>query len=175
MLTLPTESLERLKQFIDYNEVTGRLHWKVANSNRVKIGQECGCVSGATGYRVVRHDNVLLATHHIVWFLCKEVWPTTPLDHINRNKLDNRIENLREASLQQNNYNVAKKNINYTSRYKGVWLDRHGKPRARVYKDGNRFELGAFSNEEEAAKAYDKLARELFGEFAKLNFEVIND
>lgn len=68
-----------------------------------------------------------------------------------------------------------RKNIKATSKYKGVHRDRHGKYRARIYKDGVITSLGAYLNEEDAARAYDKAARTLFGEFAYLNFEVLND
>ncbi len=59
-----------------------------------------------------------------------------------------------------------------TSRYKGVYWERKRlKWRAHIYKDSCRIHLGYFDNEEDAACAYDQAARELFGDFAKYNFE----
>lgn len=90
-------------------------------------------------------------------------------DHKNRNVLDNRRENLRVCTRSENNLNKNKE-IRNTSGFKGVfwradqklWLARVGVVYAGKHKD-----------KVEAAKAYDKKAKELFGEFAKLNFPTL--
>lgn len=97
----------------------------------------------------------------------------TPLgfdtDHINGNKLDNRRENLRIATRKQNLANKLK--FGGSSKYKGVSLfKRTGKWTAQICPDGEKIHLGYFSSEEEAARAYDKKAMELFGIFARTNF-----
>lgn len=92
------------------------------------------------------------------------------IDHINRNGLDNRKCNLRYATISQNNINSAKKK-GCTSIYKGVYFHKDRGvwvSRARLHK--GYYYLGSFQNEIEAAKAYDRKAIELFGEFACLNF-----
>lgn len=91
------------------------------------------------------------------------------VDHINGNGLDNRRDNLRLATSSQNGIN-RRKALGTTSRYKGVtWSKKDQRWCAQIKRNGkNRF-LGSFRSEEEAAKAYDAAARELFGEFAKLN------
>lgn len=92
------------------------------------------------------------------------------IDHINHNGLDNRKCNLRKCTRSQNSYNQAHKK-GYTSKYKGIhWKVNRGKWIAQIKKDGVKVHLGSFDDEIEAAKTYDAKAKELFGEFACLNF-----
>jgi hypothetical protein len=90
------------------------------------------------------------------------------IDHINRNKLDNRMENLRIITAKENSYNRTK-NKNSNNTYKGVKKSGN-KYIATISKDKVKREIGGFETEEEAAKAYDMMAEELFGEFAGKNF-----
>lgn len=91
------------------------------------------------------------------------------VDHINHNTLDNRRCNLRIVTPQQNLYNTRAR-PNATSRYKGVhWRKDIKKWRVTISLNIRRT-IGYFHSEIEAAKAYDKAAKELFGEFAYLNF-----
>jgi hypothetical protein len=92
------------------------------------------------------------------------------VDHINHYGLDNRIENLRVATMRQNNWNARKRRCNCSSKYKGVhWLKRKKKWRARITFNGRLILIGDFDDERAAAKAYDAKARELFGDYASLN------
>lgn len=91
------------------------------------------------------------------------------IDHKNGNGLDNRRENLRICNYSQNGAN-QKPQKNCSSKYKGVWWNKWDKRfQAAIKKNGKRTYLGYFDDEVEAAKAYDKKAKELFGEFARLN------
>jgi hypothetical protein len=93
------------------------------------------------------------------------------VDHINHNGLDNRRANLRIVTKQQNTWNKRKQKGNYSSQYKGVaWLKTEGKWQVRIVYNGKRLLIGYFDDEVSAAKAYDAKARELFGEYASLNF-----
>ena len=96
------------------------------------------------------------------------------IDHINGNSLDNRKENLRIAKHFENSSNLQKERTNNTSGYRGVWLlKRTGKWQSKIGYKNKRINLGSnFNTAEEAARAYDKKAKELFGEFCgKLNLE----
>ena len=91
------------------------------------------------------------------------------IDHWNNNGLDNRRANIRECSHSQNMAN--KPGRSKISKYKGlVYHKLAHKWRARIRCNYRCFHLGLFDSEINAAKAYDKKAKELFGEFAYLNF-----
>lgn len=90
-------------------------------------------------------------------------------DHINRNKLDNRRQNLRISTHKQNMSNRIKQSNN-SSGYKGVrFLRDCDKWSARISKDG-RINLGIFRSKIQAARAYDKAALKIYGKFACINF-----
>lgn len=92
------------------------------------------------------------------------------VDHINLNKLDNRKINLRLCSRQENMFNRSPL-ITNTTGYKGVCLQkRTGKFQAQIQINKRSKYLGSFSSANDAASAYDKAAKEIFGEFAWLNF-----
>lgn len=88
------------------------------------------------------------------------------IDHENGNRLDNRKQNLRDATFRQNAQNRAPVN---GKRFKGIFKFREGW-KARIKYEGQNIYLGLFPSEEIAARAYDYAARRLFGEFARLNF-----
>jgi hypothetical protein len=92
------------------------------------------------------------------------------VDHINGNPLNDRRSNLRICSRKQNARNT--RGVRGTSsRFKGVHFHQwSGKWIASICYNGKQIYLGSFDNEIEAAKAYDRKAHELFGEFARLNF-----
>jgi hypothetical protein len=98
--------------------------------------------------------------------------PHLVVDHINHNGLDNRKANLRLCTVAQNNQNTRPHaNPNKLSKYKGVSLDKNRNLYiALIHRNKKNYYLGRFKNETDAAKAYDKKAAELFGEFAYLNF-----
>ena len=91
------------------------------------------------------------------------------VDHINGDRLDNRVANLRLCTHAENARNRWGRK-GRESRYVGICLYRQGAWRARIYINGKTMHLGVYPTEEEAARAYDVAARKLHGEFATLNF-----
>jgi len=92
--------------------------------------------------------------------------PELMVDHIDHNGLNNLEENMRNCTNKQNS---ANKTAYGKSKYLGVcYISYFG---ASIRKNNKTFHLGHFKTEEEAAKAYDKAAKELYGEFANLNFK----
>ena len=92
------------------------------------------------------------------------------VDHVDRNGVNNQKENMRLCTNRQNTYNKSPK-PNCSSKFKGVSILKNKKSyRARINKGEKLIHLGCFEVEEDAARMYDKIAKELFGEFAYLNF-----
>lgn len=91
------------------------------------------------------------------------------IDHKNRNGLDNRKENLRFCTAKQNSYNRVRKN---KFGFRGVYLPKRSKTfYFQIQKDGKKIHSGGYKTAKDAAIAYDKINRELHGEFGIRNFE----
>lgn len=92
-------------------------------------------------------------------------------DHINKDTLDNRVQNLRNCTNRENIRNSAAKKNNKTG-YKGVSIlpNKKNRYRALITVNGNTIHIGVFETAKEAAIKYDEMAKKLFGEFAFLNF-----
>lgn len=156
---------EVIAEIFEYKE--GSLYWLI----EAKDGQPKGTKAGRTtsnGYRQIKYNGKLYMEHILIWVLFGNELPKGfLLDHINRIKDDNRIENLRIATRSQN---IANSSIrkNCKSKYKGVIFNCN-KWQARISVDNKRISLGYFIKETDAALAYNKAALEYFREFANLN------
>ena len=107
-----------------------------------------------------------LFMHHLVLGVSKK----NKVDHVNGDGLDNRKENLRLITPSLNMANSRKRLAETSSRFKGVcWFVPQKKWRASIMRDRKRTFLGYFDNEEDAARAYDKEAVRLFGDYARTN------
>ncbi len=93
-------SFERLNELFEYQPETGELVWKVSRRGTAKAGDVAGTIKG--GYRRIGVDGKLFFAHRIVWKIIKNEEPPEVLDHIDSDPLNNRIENLQEASHAQN-------------------------------------------------------------------------
>lgn len=119
------------------------------------------------GYLTVSVKRRAFAVHRIIWAMYYGRWPKGILDHIDGNRTNNAIWNLREATHSLNQAN-AKVPEGRSSRYRGVsWNKRLSKWQAGIKKDGKSYHLGLHETEEAAHKAYLLKAKELFGDFAR--------
>jgi hypothetical protein len=120
-----------------------------------------------TGRYVVKIDSKTYATARIIYLHVHGVLHDE-IDHIDLDRTNDRIGNLRVATHSQNCMNKRISPLN-TSGYKGVrWDKKAGRWYAVIQRDGKRHELGRFTSKELAHEAYQKAAKELHGEFARL-------
>lgn len=148
-----------------YDLETGDFHWRRTRCGPRRNSTVAGCLNSQTGYINIALDLKRYQAHRLVWLYNYGVFPEGDLDHINRNRADNRLSNLREATRTQNLRNSSIRSNN-TSGYKGVtWVSEKGKWRAQIFNSYKIHHLGYFDDIEKAAQAYDCKARELFGEF----------
>lgn len=143
----------------------------VSDEDFERISQFSWSYSSSTGYAVRKGRKSLgePRTVHMHRFIMQPA-SKVQIDHINGDKLDNRFSNLRIASCQENAFNRKKPRVNCTSKYKGVLKRKNSNNWiARIKFNNKGIHLGSFSNEADAAKAYNAAARQYFGEFARCN------
>lgn len=165
---LPTP--EQLRELLTYDPETGKLFWKpcarMTNSWNGKYpGKEAFTADSGNGYRRGAIMQKNLYAHRVIWALHHGAWPEQEIDHINLNRSDNRIRNLREASRSENCRNTPR-HFDGSSRFKGVsWNSGRGKWMAQIWIEGGRKYLGLYHSEEEAKQAYERAADGRFGEY----------
>jgi hypothetical protein len=164
-MTKPTQ--EEFAKWLRYDPETGHLIWRACQVQSNRLGTRAGgIVSG--GYRQVYLFGKKWLEHRVAWLLYYGCWPPETIDHINGDKADNRLCNLRLASSAENNRNVQAQRARSSS-FKGVWRNKK-KWVSYITIDGRRLKVGSFDSAEAAAIAYDARAIEHFGRFAFLNF-----
>lgn len=155
---IPLPSQARLKELFDYDEQTGELIWKVSIAKNIKVGQVAGSIK-PDGYRAIRIDGTTYRAHRLVWMWVNGEDPEhLTIDHINHQRDDNRIANLRLATRQEQN--------RYKQNTVGAYLNKErGKYQARIVIDGRNKYLGCYDTLEEATAVYHQKAQELYGAF----------
>lgn len=166
-----------LAQCLNYDPISGVFRWRLRppehfprrrhhNSwNTRYAGKVAGCLN-SVGYRHIGVDGVKLKEHHLAWVLTYGE-PATEIDHIDGDRANNRIANLRVATRSENNANARLKKNN-SSGHKGVCFDA-SKGKFLAYIGFNRHQkwLGYFDTLEEAAAARREAAVRLHGKFAR--------
>jgi hypothetical protein len=132
---------------------------------------KAGAIVGSftsNGYKVTKICGKAYKLHRLI-FLYHFGYMPKFIDHVNGDRSDNRIENLREATRNDNARNIGKKG-GTTSAYKGVfWVNGIKNWKAAASYNGKCYHIGTYHTEEEAAQAYNDFASTKFGEFARLN------
>jgi hypothetical protein len=168
---MPSLTQNELKDWLRYDPETGSFFWLKINSNRVAVGEKAGTVR-FDGYTIITLQRRQYRAHHLAWLYVYGEFPSSDhLDHINGNRGDNRIKNLRLADHGENLMNRGRQRNNKAG-YKGIWWDKEKQLWAAMIGFNNQKKaLGRYSTAEEAARAYDKAAREHHGPFAYQNFK----
>ena len=151
---------EYLHQWFDYKN--GDLYYKKSKS-RIKIGQKAG-YKNSHGYCKITINGQSYPAHRIIFYYHFGFMPKV-VDHINQNRSDNRIENLR-ATDQSWNTIYSKKNTKNTSGYKNVsWHKQCKKWWVRIFVEGKRKSFGLFDNLQDAVKVAKETRIKHHGEF----------
>lgn len=161
----PAPSVKLLKTLYNYDPSSGHFTYKAPVRNAV-VGARAGWVNDQ-GYLIIHIDQVRYRAHRVAWLYVHGEWPHDEMDHINGNRLDNRICNLRVVSGSENMGN-SKPHADSRTGFKGVHYDKNKRKwGAQICHKGKRIFLGRHSTPELAHKAYKAKATELFGEFAR--------
>ena len=157
-------STDRLRELFDYSPETGELIRMTPTSNRGKFGEVAGFV-GKNSYLYASVDGKTYPLHRLVWQWHGKA-PADFIDHIDRTRSNNRIENLRSATISQNLWNkgIGKNN---TTGVKGViWHKAKRKYRVRLGVNGKRMHIGDFDDLELAELVISEARAKYHGQFA---------
>lgn len=166
-----TVAIEYLKTRLSYDPQSGLLSWlprdrsefKSDRAYRAWVGRfqnrEGFTAMTANGYKIGRIGQINIFAHRVAWALHYGGWPDGEIDHINGNRSDNRIANLRVVSTKENARNRRLDHRNTTGVSGVYWHKEVGKWCAAI---GKREKLGYFSDFDEAVKAR-KAAEDRYG------------
>lgn len=160
---LPATAL--LRSIFEYDKDAGILKWNV-DRVKVKPGDPAGALH-PSGHLTVGIDGKYYLVHRIIWAIVYGKSPDGEIDHRNGIGSDNRIDNLRIASISQNNMNRGIQKNN-KSGYKGVyWKEPNKRWVASIRVNNKLINLGGFDTPQDAHRAYAEAAHRFFGDFAR--------
>ena len=138
-----------------YEPSTGELRWRIRAARCVRVGDVAGFVK-SDGYVGVLYRQKAYAAHRVAWAIVHGEWPYGPVDHINGTRSDNRMENLRQVTAEENMQNQSRAHRNNkSSGILGVhFYARTGRWRATIWLDGKNKFLGYHATAAEAERAY---------------------
>jgi hypothetical protein len=147
-------TVEMLRSLLDYDPDTGIFWWRVQPSRRAKAGEAAGCVD-SYGYTCIRINGMQFKAHRLAWLHFHGLWPEQQIDHLNGNRADNRIANLRDVSRSMNLQNQTRPQKSNTSGFLGVsWKKGKNRWQALIMVNGRNQHIGYFNTAEAAHAAY---------------------
>jgi HNH endonuclease len=156
-------SCKRVREFFDYDISTGKFFWRFRRCPSKPAGSETGYV-GTDGYVTIGMDYKVFKAHHLAWvhFYGEDLPKGFCIDHINGNRSDNRISNLRCIPRACNGQNIRKPySNNKSSGVLGVYWHQCGKWQARIQINGKARSLGLYGRKDDASADYIAAKREL--------------
>ena len=148
----------------DCNLETGEVRWRRKVARCVRLGCLVGASDDGRGYLKARYKGQNYYLHRVIWAAAHGQWPQKLIDHINRNRSDNRLRNLREVGVSFNLVNKLPRAAS-VSGLKGVAYDkRDGRYYAYIDYDGGRQALGGFETAEEAFRARCEAEVSIYGD-----------
>jgi hypothetical protein len=161
---------EHIRSLLDYDPETGDFTWKYRSGDDSRITNWNRRWAGKRSYNMDRKGYLKIVlkprqykAHRLAWLYVYGEWPKGEIDHIDGNRANNAIANLRVATARQNQSNKTMKTAQ--SGFRGV-TKHFNKWRAMIRVDGKTTHLGLFDTPEAASAAYKAAAAANFGEFA---------
>jgi len=159
------EIAERVREVIHYDPETGIFTRKVRLAQRHHVGDRADMyITGgnAAGYHRVSWDSQRYLAHRVAWLYVYGEWPKGVIDHIDGNKANNAIANLRDVTDKINAENTRRPRANSKSGYLGVhWHEQNKKWVARIQVDKKNIHIGCFDDPQKAHEAYIEYKRKL--------------
>ena len=134
-----------VKSFFDYRE--GALYWKISPSQNTSAGKRAGCFNKLSGYREVMFRYHTYKEHRLIWAFMFKEWPRGEIDHIDQDKTNNNISNLRDTSHATNQLNIPAIGVKKRP-FKERW-------QARIRASYKYKTLGDYDSFEEACCVYE--------------------
>jgi hypothetical protein len=158
----------RLVELIAYEPTTGVF---IARCRRphsaLKVGDVLGTPRKRDGYHIIGIDKVTHQAHRLAWFYVYGSWPLNQIDHINGEKSDNRIANLRDVNSSMNMQNQVVGSMKKKVGFLGVSMHKSGKYQASIQLAGRPSYLGLYDSPEEAHTVYLTKKREIHPGFVE--------
>ena len=175
-------SPELLRKLLRYDQATGFLYWNARPESMFSSARDCAAWNtryagnrafaskNDKGYCTGSIANRNYSAHRVIWAMETGVWPDRLVDHKDKDRSNNKLDNLRLATYQQNKANSTSARGS-SSKFIGVsWNKFSKKWSASIKLDGKSKHIGYFDSEVEAAEAYDNEASIACGEYAATNF-----
>jgi hypothetical protein len=162
----PKISAEEARSRLEYDPISGWLKWRESPRYGINAGDRAGTPHGADGYRTVVVNRKTYREHRLAWLIHTGEWPEDEIDHINRDRQDNRWANLRVLNKAQNQQNAPRVKADTKTGLVGVYLQ-GGRWVARISKDKRPIHLGVFDSAGAALAARVEAELRLF-EFSPL-------
>lgn len=156
---------QKLKELVNYDKNTGIFTWKKRTSNRVKVGDVIGNLHNC-GYIEMRVDKTRILAHRLAWLYTYGYIPQI-IDHIDGNKQNNKICNLREATHKTNAYNSKIRSDNKSGVRCVSWDKTRNSWEIRLKIDGKLKHYGNYKYLDDAKEAADKIRMLHHKEFYK--------
>ena len=155
--TIMTELTQAtVRKLLDYEPRTGILRWRRRQGEAAWNGRFAGRIAGTLArdrYWQINISYRLYAAHRLIWLHVYGRWPRDQIDHINHERSDNRLSNLRETTNRGNGQNRTLQ-VNNSSGVTGVvWSKRSQKWEARITINGRRTYIGKFERFKDACRA----------------------
>ena len=174
MKSKPLPSLDELNDLLDYNPETGLFTWKKSRRGpRASTSSIAGCLH-STGYVYIAIKSKIYLAHRLAYKMYHGSDPVDMIDHIDMDRANNCIANLRDATYTQNGINSKSKKNSFSgvkgvqpNRYSAISTSTASPWKAQIRVNKKSIHLGCYKTKEEAALAYEKAAKEYFGDFAR--------